>query len=227
MTAPIRVVLVDDQDLVRAGLRLVLQSEPDIAVVGEAADGVQGVRLAQTIRPDVVVMDVRMPLMDGVEATRRLAGADVADPLAVLVLTTYDLDEDVLEAIRAGARGFLLKHAAAEDLVEAIRTIAAGEGIVAPSVTRRLLAAFVAAAPPRRPPAALASLTERERAVLAEVAAGRTNAEIAEELVVEPSTVKTHVSNVLAKLGLRDRVQAVVFAYEHGVVTPGRAALRD
>ncbi len=213
----IRVLLVDDQDLVRSGLRLVLQAEPDIEVVGEARDGAEGVRLAMTLRPDVTVMDVRMPLVDGVEATRRLAGPGVTDPQAVLVLTTYDVDAHVFDALRAGARGFLLKHASPEQLVEGIRAVAAGEGIVAPAVTRRLIEAFTSASVPGPPPPELQRLSERERDVLDLVAAGMTNAEIAAELYVETSTVKTHVGNLLAKLGLRDRVQAVIFAYESGV----------
>ncbi len=213
----IRVLLVDDQDLVRSGLRLVLQAEPDIEVVGEARDGAEGVRLAMTLRPDVTVMDVRMPLVDGVEATRRLAGPGVTDPQAVLVLTTYDVDAHVFDALRAGARGFLLKHASPEQLVEGIRAVAAGEGIVAPAVTRRLIEAFTSASVPGPAPPELQRLSERERDVLDLVAAGMTNAEIAAELYVETSTVKTHVGNLLAKLGLRDRVQAVIFAYESGV----------
>ncbi|WP_108667208.1 response regulator [Euzebya rosea] len=218
----IRVLLVDDQDLVRSGLRLVLQTEPDIEVVGEARDGAEAVRLAVGLRPDVTVMDVRMPLVDGVEATRKLAGPDVADPLPVLVLTTFDDDELVFEALRAGARGFLLKHASPEQLVEAIRVVAAGEGIVAPAVTRRLIEAFAAGGPPPSPPAELDRLSERERVVLGLLARGLTNAEMAAELFVETSTVKTHVGNVLAKLGLRDRIQAVIYAYDMGVVAPGQ-----
>lgn len=217
-----RVLLVDDQDLVRTGLKLMLDAEPDLEVVGEAADGRQGVSAAWQLRPDVVVMDVRMPGTDGIEATRQLAGPDVRDPLAVLVLTTYDLDEHVYAALRAGARGFLLKHATAEELIDGVRRVAAGDGIVAPGVTRRLIEAFARVPDaPRAPPRELAALTERERAVLELLARGHSNGEIAAHLHVETSTVKTHVGNVLSKLGLRDRVQAVIYAYESGVVRPG------
>ena len=217
----IRVLLVDDQDLVRAGLKLVLQTESDIEVVGEASDGREGVALARRLSPDVTLMDIRMPQLDGVEATRQLAGPDAREPLAVLILTTYDLDEYVFEALRAGARGFLLKHASPEQLVDAIRVVAAGEAIVSPTVTRRVIEAFAQQRAPGRPPRELERLTERERTVLELIDKGRTNAEIASELCVEASTVKTHVGNVLMKLGLRDRVQAVIYAYEHGVIRAG------
>ena len=218
----LRVLLVDDQALVRKGLRLVLESEGDIEVAGEAPDGDAGAVMARELRPDVVVMDVRMPGLDGVEATRALAGPGVASPQAVLVLTTYDLDEYVFEALRAGARGFLLKSASPEELVLAIRSVAAGDAVVAPAVTRRLIEHFTRAAPPAaRHPKELERLTEREREVLELVARGRSNAEIAAELYVEPSTVKTHVGNVLMKLGLRGRVEAVIYAYEHGILRPG------
>lgn len=218
----LRVLLVDDQALVRKGLRLVLESEGDMEVVGEAPDGEAGVALARELRPDVVVMDVRMPGLDGVEATRALAGPGVASPQAVLILTTYDLDDYVFEALRAGARGFLLKQDSVEELAGAVRTVASGDAVVAPSVTRRLIEHFTSAAPPAaRQPAELDRLTEREREVLLLVARGRTNAEIAAELFVEPSTVKTHVGNVFMKLALRDRVEAVIYAYEHGLLRPG------
>ena len=217
----IRVLLVDDQPLLRTGFRLVLQTEPDLEVVGEAADGEVAVTQARALHPDVVLMDIRMPRVDGVEATRRLT-ADPAGP-RVLVLTTYDLDEYVVEALRAGASGFLLKDVPAADLVEAVRVVHRGEAVVAPRVTRRLLDRFAAhlpsAAPAARDPR-LPDLTDREREVLLLVARGLSNAEIAARLVLGETTVKTHVSNLLAKLGVRDRVQAVVLAYESGLVTP-------
>ena len=222
----LRVVLADDQGIVRSGLRLILESEPDIEVVGEAADGAQAVEAGRRLRPDLVLMDIRMPRMDGVEATRRLAGVGVGDPVPVLILTTYNLDEYVFAALRAGAAGFLLKHITPEELVEAVRVVAAGEGLISPAVTRRLIEEF-AQLPERRPvepPPPYASLTDRERAVLDLLVRGRANAEIAAELFVEPSTVKTHVGNLLAKLGLRDRVAAVIWAYEAGLVHPGEAA---
>jgi DNA-binding NarL/FixJ family response regulator len=218
----IRVVLADDQGLVRTGLRLVLEAEPDIEVVAEAADGLQAVAAAR-LRPDLVLMDIRLPNLDGIEATRRLAGPGVADPVRVLVLTTYDVDEYVFAALRAGACGFLLKHTSPEALVEAVRTVAAGDGLIAPAVTRRLIAEFARApAAPAAPPAELERLTDREREVLELVARGRSNAEIARELVVGQATVKTHVGRVLTKLSLRDRVEAVIWAYEAGLVQPGR-----
>jgi DNA-binding NarL/FixJ family response regulator len=219
----LRVVLADDQGIVRSGLRLILESEPDIEVVGEAADGAQAVEAGRRLRPDLVLMDIRMPRMDGVEATRRLAGGGVGDPVTVLILTTYNLDEYVFAALRAGAAGFLLKHITPEELVDAVRVVAAGEGLISPAVTRRLIEEF-AMLPERRPvepPPPYASLTDRERAVLDLLVRGRANAEIAAELFVEPSTVKTHVGNLLAKLGLRDRVAAVIWAYEVGLVQPG------
>jgi DNA-binding NarL/FixJ family response regulator len=217
----IRVLLVDDQALVRTGFRMVLDAEADIEVVGEAADGLQAVQAARRLRPDVVLMDIRMPNLDGIQATQRLAGPEVADPVGVLILTTYDLDEYVFAALRAGACGFLLKHTSPEELVQAIRTVASGEGLIAPAVTRRLIAEFARtpAAPP--PPRELERLTEREREVLALVARGKSNAEIATELVVGATTVKTHVGRVLTKLGLRDRIQAVIYAYEAGLIRPG------
>jgi DNA-binding NarL/FixJ family response regulator len=218
-----RVLIADDQPLMRTGFRMILDAEPDIEVVGEAADGEEAVRLAGHVRADVVLMDVRMPRVDGIEATRRLAGAQAQDPVRVLILTTFDLDEYVLAALRAGASGFLLKDAPPEDLVEAIRVVAAGDALLAPSVTRRLLDRFAANLPDPAAvrPAALDSLTAREVEVLGLVARGMSNAEIAEHLVVSETTVKTHVGRVLAKLDLRDRVQAVVLAYETGIVRPG------
>ena len=220
----IRVLIVDDQALVRTGLRMILEAEPEIEVAGEAADGEEAIDLVRRHRPDVVLMDVRMPRMDGVEATRRLAGPGIGHPIKVLILTTFDLDEYVVEALRAGASGFMLKDAPAEQLVEAIRVVAAGEALLAPSVTRRLLDRFVAGLPPAAPggeSARVASLSERELEVLKLMARGLSNAEIADKLVVSETTVKTHVSKVLMKLGLRDRVQAVVLAYDEGLVRPG------
>jgi DNA-binding NarL/FixJ family response regulator len=217
----IRVVLVDDQALVRTGLRMVLEAEPDIEVVGEAADGLQAVEAAR-LRPDLMLMDIRMPNLDGIEATRRLAGPRVVDPVRVLVLTTYDVDEYVFEALRAGACGFLLKPHLARGAGRGGADGGLGDGLIAPAVTRRLIAEFARAPAAPSPPAELERLTEREREVLELVARGRSNAEIARELVVGPATVKTHVGRVLTKLGLRDRVEAVIWAYEAGVVQPGR-----
>jgi DNA-binding NarL/FixJ family response regulator len=215
----IRVLLVDDQPLLRTGFRLILQSEPDIEVVGEAGDGEVALSQVRALRPDVVLMDIRMPRMDGVEATRRLAALD--GPPRVLVLTTYDLDEYVVESLRAGASGFLLKDAPAEELVDAVRVVHRGEAVVAPRVTRRLLDRFARLLPATQSDdAPLPELTEREHQVLRLMARGLSNAEIAGHLVLSETTVKTHVSNLLMKLGLRDRVQAVVMAYERGIVKP-------
>ena len=221
----IRVLVADDQPLVRNGFRMILDAEDDVEIVGEASDGYEAVDLAERHHPDVVLMDVRMPNLDGVEATRRIADAqDGGDgcPVRVLVLTTFDLDEYVVEALRAGASGFLLKDVSPEDLVGAIHVVAAGEAIVAPSVTRRLLDRFASNLPPSSPAPApgLDALTEREFEVLVLMARGKSNAEIAHDLVVAETTVKTHVGRVLTKLGVRDRVQAVVFAYEAGLVHP-------
>jgi DNA-binding NarL/FixJ family response regulator len=217
----IRVVLVDDQAMVRTGLRMVLAAEPDIEVVGEAADGADGVRVVTETRPDVVLLDVRMPGMDGLEAARRLTATDL--PTRIVVLTTFDEDDYVAAALRAGVSGFLLKVAPPEDLVAAVRTVAAGHGLLDPAVTLRVIESFAAApAPDPARAGALAQLTERETDVLALVAAGLSNAEIAARLYLGEATVKTHVSRLLLKLGLRDRVQAVAFAYESGLVTPGR-----
>ncbi|RNM16349.1 response regulator [Nocardioides pocheonensis] len=214
---PIRVVVADDQPLVRTGLRMVLSDVDDITIVGEAADGHEAIALTRSERPDVVLMDVRMPGLDGIDATRAVTSAE--DPPRVLVLTTFDLDEVVYDALRAGASGFLLKDAPEERLVTAIRVVAEGGSLFAPAVTRRLIEEFS-----RRPrttrPAAMESLTEREAEVLRLVARGLSNPEIAAELFVSENTVKTHVARVLMKLGLRDRVQAVVLAYETGLVQP-------
>jgi DNA-binding NarL/FixJ family response regulator len=223
METPIRVLLVDDQPLLRTGFRMILDGEPDIAVVGESSDGEAAVADTRALQPDVVVMDIRMPRLDGVQATRSITGAARDNTPRVLVLTTFDLDEYIVEALRAGASGFLLKDAPADDLVAAIRTVARGDAVVAPSVTRRLLDMFaqhVPSADQRAESAALELLTEREREVLTLVARGLSNAEIAAELVVSETTVKTHVGNVLTKLGVRDRVQAAVHAYESGLVQP-------
>ncbi len=222
MTSTIRVVIVDDQGMVRAGFTSLLAAESDIEVVGEAADGEAAVELVRRLEPDVTLMDIRMPVLDGIAATRRLVQARTATK--VLVLTTFDLDEYVFEALRAGASGFLLKDAPAEELAAAVRVVAAGESLLAPVVTRRVIDAFVSrAAPPIGAPVdeRLGSLTPRELEVLGLVARGLSNSDIAQRLYVSEGTTKTHVSNLLTKLGLRDRVQAVVFAYEAGVVVPG------
>jgi DNA-binding NarL/FixJ family response regulator len=215
-TPMIRVVIADDQPLVRTGLRMILSAEPDLEVVGEAADGRSAIKVCRDLAPDVVLMDVRMPEVDGIEATREVTA--VADPPRVLVLTTFDLDEVVYDALRAGASGFLLKDAPEERLTTAIRVVAEGGSLFAPSVTRRLIEEFAQRAPRRVPD--LTGLTEREHDVLRLVARGLSNAEIAAELFVSENTVKTHVARVLMKLGVRDRVQAVVLAYESGLVRP-------
>ncbi|ASO21986.1 DNA-binding NarL/FixJ family response regulator [Actinoalloteichus hoggarensis] len=214
----VRVVLADDQAVVRAGFRTILEAEPDLVVVGEASDGRQAVEAARALRPDLVLMDVRMPRVDGISATRELA-AETDVP--ILIVTTFDLDEYVFAALRAGASGFLLKDVEPDDLVSAVRLVASGEGLVASRVTRRLITEFARSAPAPRPAAPPRELTTREYETLLLVARGLTNAEIAETLVVSPSTVKTHVGSLLTKLGCRDRVQAVIHAYERGLVTPG------
>jgi DNA-binding NarL/FixJ family response regulator len=219
----IRVLLCDDQELVRAGFRLILDLEDDLEVVGEAADGKECVREVALLRPDVVLMDIRMPRMDGIEATRQLVAA--GSPTRVLVLTTFDLDEHVYDAMRAGASGFLLKDVPRDQLVFAVRAVARGDAFMAPALTRRLVERYVGAPAPLSTngvPTALHALSERERQVFALLARGCSNAEIAGALVLGEATVKTHVGNILAKLELRDRVQAVVLAYESGFVTPGR-----
>ena len=220
-TAPLRVLVADDQELVRAGFCVILEAA-GFTVAGEAADGARAVELAASERPDVVLMDIRMPVMDGIEATRQITAAGPAAP-KVVILTTFDLDDYVYEALRAGATGFLLKDAPRADLIAAIRVAAAGDALLAPSVTRRLIEMFA-----RRPawmapaPSRLASLTARERDILLLVARGHSNTEIAAELVVSEATVKTHIGHLLAKLDLRDRVQAVILAYETGAVIPGQ-----
>jgi DNA-binding NarL/FixJ family response regulator len=218
----IKVLIADDQAMVREGFGALLGAQPDMMVVGDAADGAAAVTAARDLRPDLVLMDVRMPVMDGLEATRRLTDTRTAGGPRILILTTFDLDDYVFEALRAGASGFLLKDAPAADLINAVRVVAAGEALLAPSVTRRLIAEFATRPDVKRPlPAALNALTPRETDVLRLIARGRSNTEIADDLVVAEQTVKTHVGRVLAKLALRDRAQAVVFAYETGFVTPG------
>jgi DNA-binding NarL/FixJ family response regulator len=214
------VLLADDQSLVRAGFRMILESEPDIEVVGEAENGEQAAAAARRLRPDVVLMDIQMPGADGLRATRLITSSPELGS-RVVILTTFERDDYVFEALRSGASGFLLKNAPPEELVHAIRVVAAGDALLAPSVTRRIIAQFVRRAPDPEPAARLEALTQREREVLVLLARGRSNAEVAHELVVSEGTVKTHVSSVLSKLGLRDRVQAVVLAYESGLVTPG------
>ncbi len=218
----VRVLIADDQALVRTGFRKILESEPDLEVVGEAGDGGEAVEAGLLLRPDVVLMDIRMPRLDGLEATRRLAGET-----RVIVLTTFDLNEYVYEALRAGASGFLLKDAPADQLVTAIRVVAAGEALLAPSITRRLIEEFARRPPSNARPAGLEALSPRELEVLRLVARGLSNAEIASELYVSDATVKTHVSRILQKLTLRDRVQAVVLAYESGLLQPGDLAASE
>ncbi|WP_038044353.1 response regulator [Thermocrispum agreste] len=225
MTEHVRVVLADDQELVRAGFRVILGTEPGIEVVGEAADGAEAVRQVRQLRPDIVLMDVQMPGTDGIAATRQIL-ADPTCPTKLIILTTFDRDDYLFAALRAGASGFLLKNASPEDLISAVRVVARGDALLSPEVTRRVLAEFTREQqrqpdderPAVRPP----ELTDREYEVLVELARGASNAEIAERLVLGETTVKTHVSRILAKLGLRDRTHAVVYAYEHGIVSPRR-----
>jgi len=215
----IRVLIADDQELVRTGFRVILNAEPDLEVVGESRDGKEVIEAARRLRPEVVLMDIRMPNLDGIEATRRIA-AGAGSP-RVLILTTFDLDQYVYEALRAGASGFLLKDAAADDLLQAIRVIAAGDALLAPSITRRLIEDYARRPPPRFRPDALADLTARELEVMRLLARGMPNTGIARELFLGDATVKTHIARIFGKLGLHDRAQAVVLAYETGLVQPG------
>jgi DNA-binding NarL/FixJ family response regulator len=218
----LRVMIADDQALVRAGFRMILEASGSIEVVGEASDGEEAVRLALRERPDVVLMDIRMPNLDGIAATARLAGPGVANALRVVILTTYDLDEYVFDALAAGASGFLLKDVPPEDLIHGVQVVASGDALLAPSVTRRLIAEFAQGRRTHKPVALPGpSLTPREVEVLELLARGQSNAEIAQTLFVSDNTVKTHVTHLLDKLGLRDRVQAVIYAYEAGIVKPG------
>ncbi|MFE1201134.1 response regulator [Streptomyces sp. NPDC058762] len=219
MSAPVRVVICDDQVLIRTGLTTIVDAQPDLEVVGECGDGRTGVDLARELRPDVVVMDIRMPVLDGLEATRLLAGAGVEHPVKVLVVTTFNLDEYVYEALRAGASGFLLKDAPPDRLLHGIRTVAMGAALLDPDVTRRLVGRYAARIRPAEGTTRDIPLTPREMEVLRLIADGLSNSEIAATLVISPETVKTFVSRILTKLDLRDRVQAVVFAYRHGLVT--------
>ncbi|MDT0542795.1 MULTISPECIES: response regulator transcription factor [Streptomyces] len=217
----IRVVLADDQMLVRAGFRALLDAQPDIEVVGEAADGERAVAQVRELRPDVVLMDIRMPVLDGLAATRRITEDPTLGEVKVVMLTTFELDEYVFEAIRAGASGFLVKDTEPEELLRAVRAVVAGDALLSPGVTRRLIAEFAARSKEPAPAAALVELTEREREVMALVGIGLSNEEIARRLVVSPLTAKTHVSRTMIKLGARDRAQLVVLAYESGLVRPG------
>jgi DNA-binding NarL/FixJ family response regulator len=220
-----RVVLVDDQGLVRGGLRALIAAEADLEVVGEAADGAQAVDIVRKVRPDVVLMDIRMPGVDGLEATRRIAADPELADVRVLVLTTFEIDEYVFEALRVGASGFLLKDEEPVELLRAVRVVAAGESLLSPSVTRRVVEAFAAGPAPSGPlVSSLEELTEREREIVALVGTGLSNHEIAQHLVISPATARTHVSRAMLKLGARDRAQLVVFAYEAGLVAPGRGA---
>jgi DNA-binding NarL/FixJ family response regulator len=215
----IRVLIVDDQELVRTGFRVVLDAEPDFEVVGESADGLAALEAAKELRPDIVLMDIRMPNLDGIEATRRIAATDAAP--RILILTTFDLDDYVYEALRAGASGFLLKDARAEDLCGAVRTVAGGEALLSPTITRKLIESYTRRPPPSAHPTNLGELTPRELEVLRLVARGMSNNDIARKLVVGDATVKTHVARIFSKLDLHDRAQAVVLAYESGLVEPG------
>ena len=215
------VLLVDDQALIRSGFATILNTEPDIEVVGQAGNGEEGVQLALELKPDVICMDVQMPVMDGIEATRKLTEAGC--PSSVLILTTFDRDDFLFETLQAGASGFLLKTAEAEQLIDAIHVLGAGDGLLSPQVTRRVIARFASTRPTPTNTPQVDELTSRERDTLLALARGLSNAEIAKELFVSPETVKTHVSNILMKLGLRDRIAAVIWAYEHGLVSPARS----
>ena len=217
----IRVVVADDQEIVRTGLAMILGAQPDIDVIGTAADGREAVDLARRLRPDVCLFDIRMPELDGIEATRQLAGPSVADPLAVVVITTFDLDEYVYAALRAGARGFLLKNAGADMLSQAVHAAASGDALIAPSITARLLATFAENGPTARPAQPIDPLTDREEQILAAVARGRTNNEIAGELYITLSTVKSHITSLMNKVGSRNRVEIAMWAYETNRVRPG------
>ncbi|MGZ7015410.1 MAG: response regulator [Acidimicrobiales bacterium] len=219
-----RIVVVDDQALVRSGFAMIIGAEPDLEVVGQAGDGLEALTVVETTRPDLVLMDIRMPNLDGVEATRRLTGPNATHPTRVLILTTFDLDDNVFTALRAGASGFLLKDTPPDELIRAVRVVAGGDALIDPGVTRRLIEEFAllaGEATPTEPPPSLDALTDRELEVLRAMAKGLSNAEIADELFVSETTVKTHVGRVLMKLHLRDRVQAVVLAYEVGLARPG------
>ncbi len=215
----IRILIADDQELVRTGFRVVLDAEPDLEVIGEAADGLTAIEAAKTLQPDIVLMDIRMPNLDGIEATRRIAAGDGSP--RILILTTFDLDDYVYEALRAGASGFLLKDARAEELRQAVRMVASGDALLSPAITRRLIESYTRRPPPTVHPAPLAELTPRELEVLRYVARGLSNSEIAKELIVGDATIKTHVARIFSKLDLHDRAQAVVLAYESGLVQPG------
>ena len=217
----IRILIADDQELVRTGFRVVLDAEPDLEVVGEAGDGFAALDAVETLRPDIVLMDIRMPNLDGIEATRRIAAGDGSP--RILILTTFDLDDYVYEALRAGASGFLLKDARAEELQQAVRTVASGNALLSPAITRRLIESYTRRPPPTLHPAPLAELTPRELEVLRHLARGLSNTEIAHELVIGDATIKTHVARIFSKLDLHDRAQAVVLAYESGLVQPGGA----
>jgi DNA-binding NarL/FixJ family response regulator len=217
----IRVLLADDQALVRAGFRALLDAQDGVEVVGEAADGEEAVRLTRALRPDVVLMDIRMPGLDGLEATRQIAADELLASVRIVILTTFDLDEYVFEALRVGASGFLVKSTEPVELIRGVRAVASGDALLSPGVTRRLVAEFASRAKEPRPSPKLNQLTDREREVMGLVAAGLSNDEIAERLVVSPATAKTHVSRAMVKLGARDRAQLVVFAYESGLVRPG------
>jgi DNA-binding NarL/FixJ family response regulator len=221
MTESLRVLVVDDQALVRAGLSMILNSEPDIEVVGEAVNGEDAIARVAALNPDVVLMDIRMPVMDGIAATAAICGDDSPEPPKVLMLTTFDLDDHIHSALRAGASGFLLKDTPPDELIKAVHVVAAGEALLAPSVTKKLLEEFSRSPATNIPRPGIADLTEREVEVLRYLAGGMSNAEIADALFVSDATIKTHVSHILTKLGVRDRVQAVVAAYESGLVIPG------